>query len=350
MSQQTIDIGTAANNGTGDPLRTGGAKINANFDELYAATGNPNLLALSGLIGAADRLPYFTGVGALSLSTLTAYSRQLLALTSASEWKGVGGLALVKADVDLSEVDNTSDVDKPVSTAVQSALDGKQAANDNLTALASVTADTDRIPIFTGVNTAGFIPAEATGKSLLATATQDAAQTAIGASALGKSLIAAAGSTLSPALGGTGVASIAALLTSLQSAGAYGKTNAVGTVSQSGGTPTGAIIESGSNTNGDYIKYADGTMICRYIHSVRLVTSSSQGSVYLSPTGQQLTFPMPFVSPPAVAPCPTYDGVGVGRAWLSNNQPTTDGVLMVSHGPTNTASCYPGYVATGRWY
>ena len=35
-------------------------------------------------------------------------------------------LALVKADVGLSNVDNTSDADKPVSTATQTALDGKE--------------------------------------------------------------------------------------------------------------------------------------------------------------------------------------------------------------------------------
>ncbi|MFL1495729.1 hypothetical protein ACI77E_30595, partial [Pseudomonas antarctica] len=36
----------------------------------------------------------------------------------------------------------------------------------------------------------------------------------------------------------------------------------VGTVSQSAGLPTGAIIERGSNANGSYTKYADGTLIC----------------------------------------------------------------------------------------
>ena len=35
MAQQTIDIGTAANDGTGDDLRTGATKINQNFQELY---------------------------------------------------------------------------------------------------------------------------------------------------------------------------------------------------------------------------------------------------------------------------------------------------------------------------
>ncbi|RYY85101.1 MAG: phage tail protein [Chitinophagaceae bacterium] len=36
----------------------------------------------------------------------------------------------------------------------------------------------------------------------------------------------------------------------------------VGPVSQSGGVPTGAIIEQATNANGSAIKYADGTMIC----------------------------------------------------------------------------------------
>lgn len=36
----------------------------------------------------------------------------------------------------------------------------------------------------------------------------------------------------------------------------------VGTVSQSGGVPTGAIIERGSNANGDYVRFADGTQVC----------------------------------------------------------------------------------------
>ena len=38
--------------------------------------------------------------------------------------------------------------------------------------------------------------------------------------------------------------------------------NILGTVSQTAGVPTGAIIESGSNGNGSYVKYADGTLIC----------------------------------------------------------------------------------------
>ena len=37
MAQQTLNLGSAPNDGTGDPIRTAGDKINDNFDELYAA-------------------------------------------------------------------------------------------------------------------------------------------------------------------------------------------------------------------------------------------------------------------------------------------------------------------------
>jgi hypothetical protein len=39
--------------------------------------------------------------------------------------------------------------------------------------------------------------------------------------------------------------------------------NILGTVSQTAGVPTGAVIENGSNANGTYTKFADGTLSCR---------------------------------------------------------------------------------------
>lgn len=48
-------------------------------------------------------------------------------------------LGLVKADVGLSNVDNTSDANKPVSNATQTALDGKQASGTYATGTGSAT-------------------------------------------------------------------------------------------------------------------------------------------------------------------------------------------------------------------
>jgi len=42
MAQQTINIGSSANDGTGDPLRTAFDKINDNFSELYGDTAEAN--------------------------------------------------------------------------------------------------------------------------------------------------------------------------------------------------------------------------------------------------------------------------------------------------------------------
>jgi hypothetical protein len=42
MAKQTIGIGSSANDGTGDPLRTAFDKINDNFDELYGTTAEAN--------------------------------------------------------------------------------------------------------------------------------------------------------------------------------------------------------------------------------------------------------------------------------------------------------------------
>ena len=42
----------------------------------------------------------------------------------------------------------------------------------------------------------------------------------------------------------------------------YTRLNVVGDVSQAGGLPTGAIIQQGSNSNGEFVRFADGTQIC----------------------------------------------------------------------------------------
>ncbi|WP_236045296.1 MULTISPECIES: DUF2793 domain-containing protein [Pseudooceanicola] len=42
----------------------------------------------------------------------------------------------------------------------------------------------------------------------------------------------------------------------------FTQASVVGTVSQSAGVPTGAVLESGSNANGEYTRWADGTQIC----------------------------------------------------------------------------------------
>lgn len=111
---------------------------------------------------------------------------------------------------------------------------------------------------------------------------------------------------------------------------------AVGTVSESGGVPTGAIIESGSNSNGNYIKYADGTMICHGIAS----------------TGSQTTninFPATF----SATPTGSYTLKSRSGVFPPNNYlvtTTIGGMSVYFSSVPNASYIYVHYMAIGRWY
>jgi hypothetical protein len=78
-----------------------------------------------------------------------------------------GDVTLTKSDVGLSAVNNTADSAKPVSTAQQTALDGKQPIDADLTAIASLTSTANTLPYYTGVGTAALTPLTVAGRALL---------------------------------------------------------------------------------------------------------------------------------------------------------------------------------------
>jgi plastocyanin len=55
MAQQTISTGTAANDGTGDPLRTAFIKVNENFTDVYVTAQSNFTQALSGIQAAFNQ-------------------------------------------------------------------------------------------------------------------------------------------------------------------------------------------------------------------------------------------------------------------------------------------------------
>ncbi|MBS3183766.1 hypothetical protein JIQ88_01555 [Pseudomonas sp. PCH44] len=123
MALAKINLGTVPNAGLdGDDARTAFTKVNANFDELYTAMGgsggtiSPKLTTLATAVWAANQMQYQTGPDTIGSFATTAYGRAMLNLANAA------GLA---AYAGLGNVNNTSDANKPVSSAQQAALDAK---------------------------------------------------------------------------------------------------------------------------------------------------------------------------------------------------------------------------------
>lgn len=80
MAKQTINIGSAANDGTGDPIRTAFDKVNDNFNELYSAgyiTANTLPSSINGSVYSANNVLLVDGdngkiVGPVETTSLSA--------------------------------------------------------------------------------------------------------------------------------------------------------------------------------------------------------------------------------------------------------------------------------------
>ena len=61
MAKQTLGLGSAANDNTGDTLRVGGDKINDNFNEIYTGIGNGTTLSVSVTNAAVGQVLRYNG-------------------------------------------------------------------------------------------------------------------------------------------------------------------------------------------------------------------------------------------------------------------------------------------------
>lgn len=136
----------------------------------------------------------------------------------------------------------------------------------------------------------------------------------------------------------------------------YHTRNAVGTVSQSSGVPTGAIIERGSNANGDYVKYADGTLICWGDSELAYSTSSILLKAQTFPTTFVSSLPAISVSisQPAQADISPVPIGSLIPMWASRGYsafaPRIWKASAESNSFTSTSKCVVSWIATGRWF
>ncbi|MGV1943517.1 hypothetical protein ACQZ5D_23820 [Agrobacterium sp. 22-211-1] len=202
---------------------------------------------------------------------------------------------LTKADVGLENVDNTSDLNKPVSTAQQNALDEK---------------------------VAGPVGAVADGAFMQFDGTEGRKAKAL---------------------------THAAALTALKAVGAYAKDNILGTVSQSSGVPTGAILETGVNANGIYSRFANGIQVCFQQLELSYFDVTDMSGNW--------TYPAAFSEFPIISFAETQFWNNAVRSYAMRTRLAnrgSSGTTIVSGNPTS--SNVPGdkyYVhigAHGRWF
>ncbi len=216
-------------------------------------------------------------------------------------------------------------------------------------ALLGTTGNYDILPPSKGGT--GIIDLSVFVQGLLNDADAPAARTTLGAAKSGANddITSLTGLTtaLSVSLGGTGGKTQAAARTGL-GLGSAAVAAIVGTVSQSGGVPTGAIIERGSNAQGSYIKYADGTLHCWTRMSTTAV-SNVIGNVFNSAAIYPGSFPVAFSSLPVVIATTS----GVAFSWAGNYVEQTLSAWggWVAFSPTATGGfAWINFFASGRWY
>ena len=123
MAKQTIDLGTLGGaDGTGDSIRTAGAKINSNFDEIYANSAMSSQISISGnniknTLTNGDIVLAGSGTGVVAIPTITIdstinitdnvikvdvtnYDLQLDA-------RNYGSIQITKSDINSGDIDNT---------------------------------------------------------------------------------------------------------------------------------------------------------------------------------------------------------------------------------------------------
>ena len=133
---------------------------------------------------------------------------------------------------------------------------------------------------------------------------------------------------------------------------AFRRGNVLGTVSQSSGVPTGALIEYGLNGNGSYACFADGTQWCWNDITVtdQAISSANGTSGYYG--DRTMTFPKSFIAAPNVTA--GRFSVDANRTWGGvTGAPTTTAVILSGYSPISISAggnVRISYMAVGRWF
>jgi len=132
----------------------------------------------------------------------------------------------------------------------------------------------------------------------------------------------------------------------------YHQGSVLGTVSQSAGVPTGALIQRGSNANGEFVRFADGTMICAGTTAISTAISTAFEGGFRS-GGQTQTFPSAFVDQNyriAITPTTRANSAPFGTGHQLSGSPGSFGYQLHAVTSQSTKTYQFDWFAFGRWF
>lgn len=341
-----------------------------------------NLTAFSGLVGAVDKLPYFTGVGALALATLTSKARELLTYTTEAQM-----LAWMSGE-NTNPLGGTGSTDlntlrtKRTDYYIVSGTNTPTGANGYLTVvpLAGTTECYQRYVLVNGEGTYERIQLSGNwGLWVRSISRGDFGLGAAGANVSNwtTSFLEGCGWTYGNANlpGGTGESINAVVMNMFLNAGPIGaqlmaycgdnqlkfRTAYIGFGAWNSIFHTGnatrdpSLVDNpglmfyGTNVNGDYWKYANGQMICRFKRGA--ITGPFPATARYQ---TDWTFPAAFAAPPKVSTTGAgrLSGVVTACVWQTYGATATAATCAVQ--PTAAGSTIDDlrdedWLAVGRW-
>lgn len=114
------------------------------------------------------------------------------------------------------------------------------------------------------------------------------------------------------------------------------------------------IVESGTNSSGTYVRYADGTQVCYKRVGTDTITGAVVTNIYASNAYGGGVFPAAFVAAPTVMATASIGSGTAAGIWAASYSPSGlnewGTYRAFSTVPISASGAYINLVAIGRWY
>ena len=273
MTRQNIGIGSAANDGNGDTLRTAGTKINANFAEVYALLGGGDSSNLSTQITLENDAVTFEGTSANDFETrLKATNPTQDNIITLPDSTGT-----VTLDNTIQTLTNKTLTAPTISTITNTGTLTLPTSTDTLVGRATTDTLTNKTLTSPTINTPNI------GTSINDTTGNEVIKITATGSAVNELTIANGASTTGPTLSATGGGTNLNIIMTPKGTGSVELNKAAfssSTITANGAASTAATLIIGNKGSALAVSLADGTTVGEY----KIFTNKGAGAMTVTPT------------------------------------------------------------------